>query len=229
MSDCKICLHAVNLIFDGEVWSALETFDFTLHIPLGFALGRLEGGTIDRKLALLLDIDFLITLLIAHRCTYSGEDRPPEKSQEHVTYKSVRYGVLVVERAVAGQRLYYTPKRRCSLLKVSGSSFKRCSFERLGALKFRAVARSYRRAVFIGGRPSADRPRGLLRNRLSPKAESFAKGKMLSRDHPVEVAGGTSCDAGTDRLTSLRMGRSAKQGPSSWKSLTDKLRSRGHD
>ena len=52
---------------------------------------------------------------------------------------------------------------------------------------------------------------------------------MPSRDKPVGVAGGMSCDAGTARMTSLCVDRSALQGPSSLRNPTEGFRSTGQD
>ena len=43
LPDCKVSLHLVNLVFDGEVGIALEALDLALHTPSGTALGCIEG------------------------------------------------------------------------------------------------------------------------------------------------------------------------------------------
>ena len=39
LSNCKVGLHLINPIFDGEVRASLETFDFTL-LHVFFEIGR---------------------------------------------------------------------------------------------------------------------------------------------------------------------------------------------
>ena len=53
----------VNPVFDGKVLATLEAFYFTIHTPLGSALGRPDSCTVDQKFVFTLVIDFLVTLL----------------------------------------------------------------------------------------------------------------------------------------------------------------------
>ena len=72
-------------------------------------------------------------------------------------------------------------------------------------------------------------PRGMLRSRRTPGEVSSAEDKTLNREQPGEVAAGKCCGADKARTTSIRVGRSARQSPSSWRSPTEGLRSRGND
>ena len=64
LSDSKISLYLVNLIFDGEDRDTIEALNPTLNTYSGTTLGRLEVCAIDQEVAFALEINLLVTFLL---------------------------------------------------------------------------------------------------------------------------------------------------------------------
>ena len=59
LANREVVLHLIYPVFDGQICTPFESFDFTLHATAETTLGGTQRSTVDREHALAVGIDFL--------------------------------------------------------------------------------------------------------------------------------------------------------------------------